>query len=120
MRCVKHTFLFILVWAVSLNGCTSWRVVEQPPGAEDPSTVRVTLKDGSRVEVRNAYAVADTLFGSGNWHFPESVVIPLQEIEEIESGHSETGKTLLLVLGIIAVGLGISLAAADWGDCCGP
>ncbi len=116
MRHVRHTFLFILIWAIFLNGCSSWRTVEQPPGATDPSTVRVTLKDGSRVEVRGAYATADTLFGKGDWFFPESVVIPMQDIVEIEQSHSETGKTVLLVLGIVVVAFGVALAAADWGD----
>ena len=75
-------------------------MVEQPPDERSPGRVRVTLTDGSSVEVKDAYARGDTLYGYGQrsvwtsnrgawgrkvkhyWDVPKAV--PLENIVEIE------------------------------------
>ena len=53
MRHVKHTFLFILVWSIFLNGCSSWRMAEQLPDETSLSKSRLTLTDGTIVELKD-------------------------------------------------------------------
>ena len=55
LRHLQHTILFLLVWSVFLNGCSSWRTLEKPPIQSNPKKVLVTLKDESKVTVFGAY-----------------------------------------------------------------
>ena len=63
LRHLHHTVMFLLVWAVFLNGCSSWRTLEKPPSENNPKKVLVTLKDESKVTVFNAYAKGMDGFG---------------------------------------------------------
>ena len=131
-RHLHHTVLFLLVWAVFLNGCSSWRTLEGPPTESNPQEVLVTLKDGSQITVRNAYASADTLFGYEHkevgWGLertrqkktdavaPPKIAIPLRDIALIEeryaSPEKSAGAVVVGLLGAVVL-LVVFIAVAD-------
>jgi hypothetical protein len=105
-------------------------MVEQLPDETGPSKVLVTLTDGRSVEVKDAHAVGDTLYGYGQrsslgasgrkekkyWDVPKA--IPLESIVKIEERSIDGWKTGLVVLGgLIVVGgiVGVAyLASYDY------
>ncbi len=60
----QHFTLFLIVWVVFLNGCSSWRTLERPPTEDNPKKVLVTLKDESKVTVFDAYAKGTDLISA--------------------------------------------------------
>ena len=120
-------------WVAASAACTSWRVEEVSPAQliseDNPSHLRVTLKDGSRVEMEHPETVGDTLVSriqdplpSGSGSSTER--IPFSYVARIETKHTSPGKTAGLVVGltalaaIIAGGVAIATWDGPFGGCC--
>ena len=117
--------------------CTSWRTRAEPLPivlARHPPIIRLTLGDGSQVELKHPAMVADTASGSvarETWtsaNSPGGVgrtvpvrhedlvprSIPLTDIRQVAVSRFSIGRTLKLTLGpvfLVWLGLGIGVAA---------
>jgi hypothetical protein len=103
----------LLLLLIYLSGCTSWQVEQVAPAQliaeRQPSRVRVTRADQSRVVLRDPTIVGDTLVGALDsakavW---ESRVA-LSEVQRIEVRHGDAGRTIGLALaaaGLVVFGL---------------
>lgn len=98
----------LLLLVIYLLGCTSWQVQQVAPpqliAERQPSRVRVTRADQSRVVLRDPTIVGDALVGALDsakavW---ESRVA-LSEVQRIEVQHGDAGRTI--GLAVLAAGL---------------
>lgn len=116
MTNIKHALLFLVVWVVFLNGCSSWKALQTPPSASDYDHVRLVLKNRRVVEIKDVHARGDTLIGLGErieevsrrkaevyWDVP--VEVPIKDIKEIKTRKSDTFKTVMLVAGSVTVAI---------------
>jgi hypothetical protein len=102
--------------ALLLGGCSTWRMQGQAPATVVSSSkehphVRVTLHDGTRLEIYRAVVQGDSLVGNvqldGLSPFGlytrrgASVAVALNDIRTLETRTHSGGKTALLVAGII-------------------
>jgi len=78
----------------------------QLPKGISPTDVRVTLKDGSRFEVKDLHAFRDTLYGYVKEE--EESAIALQDIVEIEERHPSPLKTGAAVFGGLVIVAGVA------------
>jgi len=100
-----------------LSACTSWQPIAIETGAV-PERVRVTTGSLERVELRNARLVGDTAIeGLSRGRTPRS--IPLVDIQLLEQGQINSGRTVLLVLVWIPLGLFTVALACAGGIICG-
>jgi hypothetical protein len=92
----------LVLWALALTGCTSWR-----PGYLDggpiPHESRITLRDGSVIEIEDPRVEGDTLL-VGRGRCPERVAILIRDIESLEFRTLDAAKTMTLV-GVSIPGL---------------
>jgi hypothetical protein len=104
--------LCLAVVALTLSGCSSWRLQEGPPRAavEEANRltgpVRVTLYGGKSVVVYRPQVVGDSLFGVLN-EKQRSVEfsVPTADIKRIESRKTDEAKsiaTTFVVIGVLA------------------
>jgi hypothetical protein len=111
---------------LQVSGCTGWSTQQQPPAqllAEKSYTkLRVTRINDKRVEVYSPRIVDDTLVGyrslpvEGKEGEAKPVSIALADIKSVEVHKVQTGKTVLLVIGIgLTVALIVAAASADYG-----
>ena len=138
--------LAFTVWlAASAGACTSWQTVNVSPdqliAEKHPGKIRVTQQDGRRMEIDAPTTAGDTLLGTilpstvtvheplgqGQYKTSTRVVgadtstqarIPFSDMTRIETRHVSEGKTIGLVVGILAVGALVVGAAAM--ECIGP
>ena len=86
-----------------LPACSSWRVENVSPQAlieaKHPTQVRVSRPDGTKQVLHQPSIAGDTLRGSA-----QEPAIPLDDVRTVETRHRNTGKSLLLVGGILIVG----------------
>ena len=120
----------LLLW---LAACQKY-VMVQPPlerslAEEKPTKVRVTLAEGGSVFIAHPRIEADSLVGldADSWDgrrkvYTNSVRIALDDVYSVEAKKADSGKTVLLVFGIIGgvilVG-SVLYAATDtgYGEC---
>lgn len=94
--------------AVYLSSCTSWQPLPVSPEqaiAEDyPSKIRLTLSDGSRLEMEQPRIVGDTVRGAvrNNSSLVERDVL-LADIVTLKVRKSDVAKSILLFSGLVAV-----------------
>lgn len=98
-------------------GCTDWRRLpaNQPvPIPEGRHDLRVTLRDGTRLELGVASVVGDSLISlEGPRHAHRRTALALHTIKSVETGRFSLGKSLGLALGMIGgVALGVFVAVA--------
>ena len=108
----------LVVVLASAQACTGWKTTaltpESFPRRDSLHTVRVTLTNGTRVNLQDAQIVADSLRGTA---IPTKrpLIVPLSDIEQVQTSHVDAGKTvgLLLILGLIAgAAVGASIAGS--------
>ena len=116
-----------LLLAVSLSGCSSWRVMETPLApADEYGHLRVYLKDGSVMEMKQVQASGDTLSGLGKttkmgWReeiesFNTPVIVTMGDVSTVKLRQPDTVKTVLLVVGtvlVVALVVGAAVVAND-------
>jgi ferric-dicitrate binding protein FerR (iron transport regulator) len=95
--------------ALLLGGCSTWRMQGQAPATAvsataSPPHVRVTLLDGTRLEMYQAAVQGDSLVEVDPDAWPPRIAVALSDIRALEVRTHSGGKTTLLVAGI-AVGL---------------
>ena len=118
-RPVSLALVGLFVW---VTGCTSYSQIE-PREVADHGKARVTLDDGSRFVVAHPEIEADSLVGldAESWRardkaYTDTVRVALDQVETLEASHTSAGKTVGLVVGIIAgvfAVAGIAYAASD-------
>ena len=89
-----------------LAGCTGWHdigTIAPAPAPQRPQFLRVTLLNGSRLELRNARIVGDSVVGEvGAQAHRERTSIAVRDIKQIDNRKVSGGNTAALVLGILA------------------
>ena len=109
---------------VYLSSCTSWQVQsvspEQVVTEDQPSKIRVTLSDSSRVEMEQPRIVGDTLRGLVKGGPDDSLVerdVLLADIATVRINKYHTTKSVLFGVGIVVVGFFIAAVVAT-GEVC--
>jgi len=98
------------------QACTSWRTTpltpESFPRRDSVRIVRVTLANGTRLNLQDAQITPDSLRGT-DVRTARPMIVPLSKVERVQTSHFDGGKTvgLLLLLGLVAgAAIGLSLA----------
>ncbi len=93
-----------------LAGCSSWYVQEVSPQQlvteEQPEKIRVTLADGSQLELQLPRVSGDTLMGyevRGRRYSGQQVNIPLSDVTDVAIQRTDAGKTTALIFGMVLV-----------------
>jgi len=123
----KYIICFLILSILNLTGCTYLEVISNEDVSEGRTEINLsdeiylTTKDFTRYHflAYNYQIVNDTLYGSGAIEAssvtPFKGAIALDEIINFEQNKPDTGATIGLIAGIIAVGalvLGIVVAVA--------
>ncbi len=103
--------LATLAYVVMLAGCSAWRIEPFTPQQvielQRPDVVRVVHTDGRRSVVRDPDIRADSLIGSpglrGRRTQPVTVV-PVREIQALETSHGSPVRTLGMVVALTYLG----------------
>lgn len=104
-----------VVGALLLNGCYAWHAVELSPPRSfgENERVRVVRTNGSTSEVVAARIIDDSLV-SRRPGAASRVAIPITDIRRAETRRLNTGRTVLLVAGVVvAVYLAVGAFAAS-------
>ncbi|MCU0333264.1 MAG: hypothetical protein MUC75_07920 [Ignavibacteriaceae bacterium] len=114
----KHIICFLILSFLNFTGCTSLEVISKKDVDEGRSEINLgdelylTTKDFTRYHFLafNYQMENDTLYGSGAIVASSSITpfkggIALDEIINFEQSKADTGATLGLIGGILAVGL---------------
>jgi len=114
----KHLTGFLILSILNFTGCTSLEVISKEDVDKGQTEINLsdelylTTKDFTRYHflAYNYQIVNDTLYGSGAIEASSSITpfkgaIALDEIINFEQNKPDTGATLGLIGGIIAVGL---------------
>jgi hypothetical protein len=127
----KNIICFLILSFLNFTGCTSLEVISKKDVDEGRTEINLsdelylTTKDFTRYHFSafNYQIVNDTLYGSGAIEASSSITpfkgsIALDEIINFEQSKADTGATLGLIGGILAVGLVVLaiIAAADISD----
>jgi hypothetical protein len=121
-RPVSLVLVGLFVW---VTACHSYTQIE-PGEIADHGKARVTLDDGSRFVVAHPEIEADSLVGfkANSWDrrhkvYTDSVRVALEQVGTLEASHASAGKTVGLVVGVIAgvfLVAGVACAASDCMD----
>ncbi len=123
MRRVIAAVLLVLL----VSGCASYQVSDLSPeqAVHERSTVRVTLKNGEKVEVGEPWVRGDSLGGNtqnygATWAVQLNSVATV-EVREVAGKTSVTTLGVIGLLGLLAVGVYAILASiapdlGGWGE----
>ena len=121
---MKRLFVGLLALWIPLMGCTTWAAQHRPPvGGRDAmhshSHVRVTLRDGTRVELYEVIVRTDSVIGQERHDgFSKRRSLPRDEVSAILPRKLQAGKTALLVVGGAALGaVALIVAVCASGGC---
>jgi hypothetical protein len=104
-----------------LPACSTWQVGTPTPAQfveqKKPHSIRVTRTDGSRITLTSPMVRNDSILGNSGAGDPEhSVALALSDVQQVEVRKIATGKTLLLVGGILVAVAIIGCAASGDSD----
>jgi hypothetical protein len=96
-----------LLLAAYIPACTGYQTLAGPPVALEAAPiagkeVRVTLRDGRRLEFKSPQVLGDSLRGAPVGGPPMSVA--LADIRQVEVKKVSAGKTVALVAGVLVIG----------------
>jgi len=96
----------VLVLALPLSGCKSWRVETGVSPAEyvskeHPERIQVRKNDKTTLELFNPSVVGDSLKGLPTELAIRPVTLPLTEVASVATRHFSMGKSALLVIGVV-------------------
>lgn len=116
-RLVRYAVVPVTLMAF-LSGCAWSAVRSQPPGTyvrtEEPSKIRVDMKDGRRIVLTDPTATDSTI--TGRTAVDSVITIPLDEVDEIRHQTGLAGPAFVLIGGGVVL-LAIALVAwEDWWD----
>lgn len=96
----------IVLLAVWLSGCSTWRTEpvspEQYIAENRPGKVRLVLNDSNTMQVESPRILRDSVVGDqyvGNTN--RRVAVPMGDIRSVQTSHLNIGKTALYGVGII-------------------
>ncbi len=107
-----------------LSACHKWVPLE-PPLAQaitegEPGTVRVTLSDGWHRVLKEPHISGDSLVAFEEGKEPQTVALPLEDLQRVEEKRANTPATVGLVVGSLAAAYGVLIllfiAAGGGGD----
>ena len=111
--------VLLLLLVLHLTACYTWQGVAttSPAGvieATQPDRVRVTMPDGTQVELENPSVEGDELVASGGFSMPSADVVIL------ESRKFSMDRTMILlggvVVGVLVVAMAVVLATIEICD----
>ena len=106
----KRALIFLAALLVSTSGC-SWRATEQPPTADSPVYARLVLKNGTVIEVKEAFENRGVIAGFGKrvetgwrkeatyWDVPVSV--SMKDIREIKTKQTGLLPSLVIIGAVV-------------------
>ena len=101
-------------------GCVHWTGVPVDAALERRATLRLRLRDGSSVIVREAEVSADSIVGIPWGSAPRGsrIAVARTQVERVDVGETDELRTTGLVVGIVAIVLGAFawLAVAPYHD----
>ncbi len=106
----RRAVALILAPAI-IAGCRSWRAAEVEPHAlvetQQPSRIRVTTLDGSRVEIIEPRVTDDSIQGRQNGRDARTVEVAVADVTRIETRRLNVATTAvaILVAGVLVTGL---------------
>ncbi len=99
-----------------VGSCTSWRVEPVSPAQvvnqDQPSTIRVTLNDGSRFELDSPVVSGDSLLGLVKDESYRQRAVLLADISRFEIRKGDALKTVGLVVGLAMLLGGVAILIA--------
>jgi hypothetical protein len=108
----------LLLLLAYLPACHSWRTETVTPQAvieaKHPEQIRIIRADGKKQVLHQPAVVADTLRGTAR-----EPAIPVSDVQALQTRHGDTGRSILLGLGIVVgamVAAGIACGATDCLD----
>ena len=119
----RNHICLLIAWGLLLSSviaCTRWQPQEISPervvSEREPSRIRVTRSDSTRVELIRPHVSGDSLIGSVTPSGPP-VSIPLSAVAHVSVAKANPGATIALLLGIgaAAVAALVALALAQNG-----
>ena len=121
----RYRSVLLLFLVLNLTACTSWHSVAIPSPAEfieaeQPDRVRVTMPDGTQVELENPSVEGDELMGVHRMRDGDRLIrstrsVPLVEILQLEVRRYDLARSAG-VSGLVVVGLlGALLYGASQG-----
>jgi hypothetical protein len=122
MRAVRRPLAAILL-SLQVASCTSWRVASVSPAQliaeEQPAKIRVTRSDGTRLVLHQPSVQGDSLVGShaAGIAGPDRAVA-LVDVTAVARRRGDTGRTVLLGVGVAALLAGTIAFAATADFCC--
>ena len=88
------------------HGCTGWRGVPLEAVPSPSPTLRVHLRDGTSVILRDAFVRADSIVGVRSGSMPPApVVVALAQVERAEVAETDRSKTAAVIVGATILGL---------------
>lgn len=96
-----------LVYLLLSAACSTWHPTAQPvpelAAQHHGAAVRLSLADGSRVEMDAPTVTGDSVVGTRPGGPQARIAVPLRDIVLVERSQTDAGKTALVVLGGVAV-----------------
>jgi hypothetical protein len=112
---MRRQTLLTLSIPLLLAGCGTWRAQNGPPSevvpANTASRLRIVRHDRSTLELREARVVGDSIVGQAG-DPPVRVAVALADVERIDARRTSAARTGGLTLGVFAVVVLVTAAAA--------
>ena len=90
----------------AMLGCMRWTAAPPNSGLSAPAALRLHLRDGGSVIVRNAVVRSDSIVGFAWGGGQDRIAVARSQVERFDIGETSEGKTFALVFGLIVVVLG--------------
>ena len=102
-----------------LSACHKWvPLYTQAITEEEPGTVRVTLADNSRVVLKEPHISGDSLIAFEEGKEPQTVALPLEDLQRVEEKRANTPATVFLILGAAVLAFfALGVIACSGGAC---
>jgi hypothetical protein len=111
-------FASLIVMVLYLDGCTSWQVQPVAPqqlvDTDRPSKVRVLTKHHQKLVFEQPFVRNDSLLGNVDG---KAMRIALDKIAQVEKRHTDTGKNVMLgvgIVGLFAMAVAYHNAMSNW------
>ena len=122
----RYRSVLLLFLVLNLTACTSWHSVAIPSPAEfieaeQPDRVRVTMQDGSQLDIEKPFVSGDQLLGKDwrTWEVnrllgnADDVSVPLADILQLEVRRPDLARSAGFSVGLSVLMLGALIAGAS-------
>jgi len=109
---VQHALLSAFLLTL---GCTGWQSVPVDAVPSRSATLRVQLRDGTSVIIREATVRADSIVGVRSGSMPlVPVAVALTQVARIEVAETDRSKTAKVIIGVAIFGAAAFALALVW------